>query len=249
MSGRLSGKVAVVTGASRGIGRRISQALVAEGARVALFARSLAQLELVQQELGDASLAVVCDVADPASVRDAFAATLQHFGRIDILVNNAGICQLQKVENARDEDLRRELDINLLGPILCSREVIPHLRAAGGGDIVNVSSESTRLPFPYLTVYAATKGGLETFSAGLRSELRPDRIRVTVLRAGNTDESGITKEWPEDTVKDFLKAIEKSGHAGFTGLPASPVSLALALVNVLSLPRDVNVDLIEVRAL
>ncbi|MDB5982104.1 MAG: hypothetical protein JWQ69_3119 [Pseudomonas sp.] len=249
MSAILSGKVAVVTGASRGIGRRIAQALIASGAHVALFARSSAQLEIVQKELGDASIAVVCDVANPTSVREAFAATVQQLGRIDILVNNAAVCQLQKVEDASDESLRREIDINLLGPILCAREAIPHLRASGGGDIVNISSESTALPFPYLTVYAATKGGLETFSKGLRSELRPDRIRVTVLRAGNTDESSITQSWPAETAKDFAKAIEQSGHLAFTGTAASPVSLALALVNVLSLPRDVNVDLIEVRAL
>lgn len=249
METSLSGKVAVVTGASRGIGRRMAQALAAAGARVALFARASAQLDAMQRELGENALAVACDVSDPTAVKIAFGRTVEHFGRIDVLVNNAGICLLHKLEAASDTELRNEIDVNLLGPILCSREAIAHLRAAGGGDIVNVSSESVRLPFPYLTVYAATKGGLETFSAGLRSELRADGIRVTVLRAGNTDESSIASGWPEALRNEYLGVIEKSGHLAFTGVAASPQTLSRALVNVLTLPRDVNVDMIEVRAL
>lgn len=159
MSGVLIGKVAAVTGASHGIGRPISQALVASGARVALFTRSSTQLDATQREPGDASIAVLCEVSDPASVRRAFAAIVEQWGRLDILISNVAVCQLQKVKNAEDDDLRREIDMSLLGPIFCDCDVISYLTAAGGGDIFNISIESTSLPFPYFTVYAATKGG------------------------------------------------------------------------------------------
>ena len=101
-------------------------------------------------------------------MRRAFADVASRLGAPDILVNNAAICLLHRIEEMTDADAQREVATNLMGPLWCARAAIPHMRAAGRGDIVNISSESVRLPFPYLSLYAATKAGLETLSEGLR---------------------------------------------------------------------------------
>jgi len=244
----LQGKVAVVTGASRGLGRRIAQALAAQGARVALMARPSADLQSVGREIGAQATAIECDVGDPSSVRDAFASCANRLGRLDILINNAAISELHKVEHATDASIRSEIAINLAGPIFCCREAIPLLRASGGGDIINVSSEAIRAPFPFLSVYSATKGGLETFSAGLRAELGSEGIRVTVLRSGHVGESSIAKHWSADTSAAWEQALIGSGHHASTGAPVSPLTMAAALINILLLPREVNVDLVDIRS-
>ena len=244
----LRGKTAVVTGASRGLGRRIAQALAAHGARVAMLARSSADLTAAAAEIGSPAVAIECDVADPSSVKAAFAAVARQFGGMNLLINNAAITELHKVEHASDASLARELAVNLAGPIYCCREAIPLLRAAGDGDIVNVTSESVERPFPYLTVYSATKGGLETFSAGLRAEVRPDGIRVMVLRVGHLAESGITRNWAPDTLAEYMQAIKRSGHLADTNLNLAPATVAAALVNALAMPRDARIGLIDIRS-
>ena len=244
----LSGKVAVITGASKGIGRTMARALVAAGARVAVLARRSPELEQIAAELGETSQAIACDVSDPAQVRDAMARAAERFGRIDVLVNNAALCEPHLVEKSSDQQIRAEIGVNLMGPIFCAREAIPHLKKAGGGHIVNVSSESVRMPFPYLSVYVATKGGLEAFSAGLRTELRADGVRVTVLRLGNVGETSIIDNWADPVKSEYFAHITKSGHLTFVGGLSRPSSIAQALVNVLTLPEDVNVDLVEIRS-
>jgi NAD(P)-dependent dehydrogenase (short-subunit alcohol dehydrogenase family) len=244
----LQGKAAVVTGASRGLGRRIAQALAAQGAHVALMARRSADLQNTAREIGERAIALECDVSDPASVTAAFAAFAARTGRLDILVNNAAISELHKIEHATDTSIRNEIAINLAGPIFCCREAIPLFRLAGGGDIVNISSESVGAPFPFLSVYSATKGGLETFSAGLRAEVRTEGIRVTVLRAGHVGESSIARHWSAETSAEWEKALTASGHHASTGAPVSPTIMADALINILLLPREVTVDLLDIRS-
>ena len=163
--------------------------------------------------------------------------------------NNAALCLLHRIEEATDEDAQREVATNLLGPLWCARAAIPYMRTAGRGDIVNISSESVRLPFPYLTLYAATKAGLETFSEGLRSEVRGYGIRVTVLRSGNVAGGEIARNWDDDHRAQFFETIQKTGHAAFAGQAISPETTARALINALSLPAEANVDMIEVRAI
>jgi NAD(P)-dependent dehydrogenase (short-subunit alcohol dehydrogenase family) len=244
----LQGKAAVVTGASRGLGRRIAQALAAQGAHVGVLARRSADLQTTAREIGERAIALECDVSDPASVKSAFASFADRLGRLDILVNNAAISELHKIEHATDTSIRNEIAINLTGPIFCCREAIPLFRLAGGGDIVNISSESVSAPFPYLSVYSATKGGLETFSAGLRAEVRAEGIRVTVLRAGHVGESSIAQHWSAQTSAEWEKALAASGHHASTGAPVSPVTMANALIDILLLPREVNVDLLDIRS-
>jgi meso-butanediol dehydrogenase/(S,S)-butanediol dehydrogenase/diacetyl reductase len=182
--GHLQGRVAVVTGASKGLGAAIAQRLADEGATVALLARSAERLSEVATTLGASSIALPCDVADPASVRVAFADLAERCGRVDVLVNNAGIIGMSLLEEASDESILSQVATNLIGPMLCTRAAIPLLRAAGGGDVINISSRSVELARPSLSVYAATKGGLETFARTLAAELRPDGIRVSSIRVG-----------------------------------------------------------------
>src|SRR5215218_4834719 len=141
----LSGKVAVVTGASQGIGASIARVLHAEGMAVAVLARTEDKLGALAAELGDRALPVRCDVGDPDAVRAAFATVGERFGRVDALVNNAGAIGMSLLADADDAHVTSIVSANLLGPIWCSRAAIPLLDAAGGGDVVNISSRAVEL--------------------------------------------------------------------------------------------------------
>ncbi len=243
----LDGKVAIVTGASRGMGRHFVNTLVGAGVSVSCLARASADLDDLAAAFGDRVYVQACDVAEPAEVNAAVAATAAHFGRLDILVNNAAIFHPFRLEDATDAQVECHVTLNLLGPIWCVRAAIPHLRATRG-QIVSISSESVRMPFPFLSIYAATKGGLEVLGAALREELREDGIRVTTLRSGSVEGGTGGRDWDIATRDAFFATIVRTGHAAFSGQPAKPQSMAEALLAVLSLPEDINIDLVEVRA-
>ncbi|MBV9995866.1 MAG: SDR family oxidoreductase [Caulobacteraceae bacterium] len=244
----LAGRIAVITGASRGLGGVLARAVHAAGARVAALARPSLALEKFAAEHPE-MLVAPCDVSAPQDVRRAFDTVAARLGPPDILVNNAALCLLHRIEQATDEDAEREVATNLLGPLWCARAAIPHMRAAGRGDIVNVSSESVRRPAPFLSLYAATKAGLETLSEGLRSEVRGDGIRVTVLRSGSVAGGEISRNWTPERKAEFFEALQKTGFAAFTGEAISPETTAQTLVAILSTPKEANIDLIEVRAI
>ncbi len=243
----LNGRAFAITGASRGMGLRFARALAAEGAKIALIARPSNALDAAAKEIVG-SIAAPCDVTSSSAVRGAFAAIEREFGCLHGLINNAGACLIHKVAQSTDEEFRQEIDTNLTGPLFCIREAIPLLKASGGGDIVNVSSESVRLPFPYLTVYAATKAALETLSHGLRAELRPDGIRVTILRSGHVADSSLGASWDPKRTEAFYATAQASGRLQFSGEAVAPETMALMLVQMLKLPREANLDLIELRA-
>jgi NAD(P)-dependent dehydrogenase (short-subunit alcohol dehydrogenase family) len=244
---QLDGKVAIVTGASKGMGRHFVAALVAEGARVACLARQSEQFDTLAAEHGDHVLPIVCDVSSPEQVTSAIEQIARHFGRIDILVNNAAIFHPFAFEHGTDAMIRDHLEVNVLGVAWSIRAAIPHLRKTKG-QIVSISSESVALPFPMLALYAATKAAIETLSEGLRSELRSDDIRVTVLRSGSVSGGSGGESWSDATRQAFFRKIVETGHASMSGASASPESMAQALVSILILPPDVSVDLIELRA-
>jgi len=243
----LSGKVYVITGGSKGMGRAFASVLAAQGALVALLARNPAPLEAAAAQIGSAALPLVCDVADPESVERAVAAVLARFGRVDGVISNAAMVSLLKIESASHQAIQRELAVNLLGPIYLTRAVIPHLRAAGGGDLVFISSESVRRPYPFLTLYGAAKGAVEVFAAGLRGELRAQGTRVTVLRSGTVEGSSLDEGWSPQARQEFFDECSHMGNAHFSGEPAMRTTMAQALLALLMLPRDVNVDLLEAR--
>lgn len=248
----LAGKIALVTGAATGLGKQIAAQLVAAGSKVAILGRTLASLEQVADELGAAAFPVVADVANPDQVRQAFAAVDSHFGDIDILINNAATYFPFRIEDASDQHLQTIINTNLLGPAYCVREAVPRMKRRGGGDIINVSSESTRNPFPFLTVYAASKGGLETLSQGLRTELKEYGIRVAVLRTGTlittAGNNASLANWTPEQLADALALWEKTGHNSYSGAGMEPATVASTVLHALTLPREANMELFEVRS-
>jgi NAD(P)-dependent dehydrogenase (short-subunit alcohol dehydrogenase family) len=239
----LRGKVAVVTGASQGIGVSIARTLHDAGMTVALLARSEDKLAARADDLGERALPVPCDVGDPDAVRAAFVVIGERLGRVDALVNNAGAIGMSLLADADDAHVTSIVAANLLGPMWCSRAAIPLLDAAGGGDIVNISSRAVELARPHLSIYAATKGGLETFTRTLAAELRPQGIRVSSIRVGptaseptpasTTDVSSITEDW-----------VARGGPPPET--PAPMESVAEAVLFVVSRPRSWRVPTLVV---
>lgn len=245
---RFQGKLAVVTGASRGLGKRIAEAFVREGCSVALLGRSAETLQAAASEIGPMTAVFPTDISDPDAVRQTFDAIGLRFGGVDFLVNNAALGHLQTIEEADDRLLQEEIGANLLGPIYCMRSAIPLMKLKGGGNIVNITSESVHMPYPFLTVYAATKSAIETLSAGMRPELRGQGIRITVLRSGRMSESGFNRDWPEDRLARFREIAKTEGYHASSGEPISPQITATALMDLLSLPREANIDLVELRS-
>jgi NADP-dependent 3-hydroxy acid dehydrogenase YdfG len=175
-------RVAVITGASSGIGEATARALVSEGFRVALLARRRDRIEALAAELGDGAIALEADVTNRASVTDAAHAVEREFGRATVLVNNAGVMLLGPFSSEHHDDYERMLTTNLHGVVNATEVFVPQLRS-GGGDLVNISSVAGRTARPGNAVYAATKWGLNGFSESLRQELQPD-VRVIVIEPG-----------------------------------------------------------------
>jgi NAD(P)-dependent dehydrogenase (short-subunit alcohol dehydrogenase family) len=190
----LTDAVALVTGASSGLGRHIATALVERGATVYGLARSTDTLNAIQDDLGRAFRPVTCDVRDEDAVQSAFDAVRDNQGRLDVLVNNAGLGQFGPVDELSTEAWDVQMDTNLRGVFLCTREAVPMMRAQNeatgfGGHIVNIASIAGLIGNPNIGAYNATKFGLRGFSASLMKEVRDDGIRVTCLYPGSIETS------------------------------------------------------------
>jgi len=176
------GRVAVVTGASSGIGEATARALAADGYRVALLARRLDRITALAEDLGNGSIAIQADVTDRDSIVAAAERVRQELGGADVLVNNAGIMLLGPFDSNQRDDYRQMIEVNLLGAITTTEVFLDQLKD-GGGDIVNISSVAGRTARAGNGVYAATKWGLNGWSESLRRELLPD-VRVTLIEPG-----------------------------------------------------------------
>ena len=190
---KLAGKVAVVTGASKGIGAAIAKALAAEGAAVVVnYASSKAGADKVVDEVakaGGKAIAVQGDVAKREDVERLFADTNKAFGRLDILVNNAGAYEFSPLADITEEHYRKLFDINVLGLILVTQAALQHFNPTGGS-IVNISSIVSRHGFPNASVYSATKGAVDALTHSLSAELGPRKIRVNAVNPGMVDTEG-----------------------------------------------------------
>ncbi len=197
--GALSEKVVAVTGASGGSGVGIARRFLQEGASVVMLARGTDRLEAAAVGLGERAVPVTMDVGDPRSVRTAFESIGARFGKLDVLINNAAVYRPCAVELLSDADIAGQMATNFAGPVYTSRAAIPLLRAAGGGDIINTSSESTLHPFPMLSMYVATKAALEAFSRVLGQEVASEDIRVTTVIQGTARGAGMgSADWQWD---------------------------------------------------
>jgi uncharacterized protein len=183
---KLQGKVAVITGASMGIGEAIAKVFAREGAKLVLCSRDLRRVEAARQRIGagENSIGVACDVSRRDQVDALVRAAVEKFGRIDILVNNAGYGLNDSLDELEMAQCRRLFETNLFGAMECMQAVIPVMRRQGGGDIVNISSVSGHISMPYMSVYAASKHGMQAVSRATRMELKRDNINVLTVSPG-----------------------------------------------------------------
>jgi len=239
----LAGRVALVTGASSGIGDATARALADAGAKVAIAARRHERLDVLARELGGSGaevLVLAADLAREEENRRIVVETEAHFGRLDILVNNAGVMLLSPVDGSNPEDWRRMLELNVLAPMVSSQAALPGMRARGGGHIVSISSTAGRIANPNAAGYSASKFGVVAFSESLRREVYKDNIRVTVIEPGIV-ETELREHIPHAGTKQALDAWA----AGMRQL--QPEDVANAVLYCVTQPSHVNVNEILMR--
>jgi NADP-dependent 3-hydroxy acid dehydrogenase YdfG len=215
-SEQLQGTVAVVTGASSGIGEATAVALAERGAKVAIVARRRDRLDELSQRIGDGSLVVEADVTDPEQAQQAVQRTVDELGRLDILINNAGVMLLGPIEDAPVEEWERMIDVNVNGLLYCARAALPHLiEAASDGprqvaDMVNISSVAGRVARRGSGVYNLTKFGVGAFSESLRQEVAGRHVRVSLVEPGAVATELQSHNRPEiqDTIRQRFADIE-----------------------------------------
>jgi 3-oxoacyl-[acyl-carrier protein] reductase len=214
---KLKGKVAVVTGASKGIGAGIAKALAAEGASVVVnYASSKDGAEKVVKAItgaGGKAVAVGGDVSKAGDAKKIIDAAIQNFGKLDILVNNSGVYEFQPIENVSEEHFRRIFDINVLGLLLVTKEAVKHLKE--GGSIINIGSAVTEITPPASAVYTGTKGAVDAITGVLSRELGPRKIRVNSLNPGMVETEGT--HTAGFIGSDFQKRLEADAPLGRIG--------------------------------
>lgn len=222
----LNGKVAIVTGGTKGIGRGIAGALVREGVNVCISARSRHEIaetigELRALKAGNAT-GIVSDVCNYSQVTPLFELAASEFGGLDILVNNAGIGLFDTVEEMSPEDFRSVIETNLIGVFYCCHEAIPLMKERGGGYIINMSSLAGVNAHPRMAAYNASKFGLNGFSEALMQEVRHDGIKVSYIMPGSVntefggDEPSADKAWqlqPSDVAKVVTDLLQHESRA------------------------------------
>jgi NADP-dependent 3-hydroxy acid dehydrogenase YdfG len=234
----LSGKTAIVTGASSGIGEATARLLSREGCNVVLAARREDRLRSLAAELGEGALAAPTDVTDPAACAALVARALERFGSLEILVNNAGVGLHGSIPEGDPEDWKRMFEVNVLGVLYATRAVVRHMLQQGSGDVVFVSSlAGRRVPHPSGTVYAATKHAITAVAEGLRQDVHDKGVRVI-----NVEPGLVRTEFPESSHPDAGEYYAQRGYA-----PLEAGDIAAAVVYAVSQPARVSVNEIAVR--
>ena len=231
----LTGKVAVITGASSGIGEATARLLVSEGVRVVLVARRRERIAALVEDLGDAAVALTADVGDAAAVASVFAEVEQRFGGLDLLFNNAGLGVNARFEASDPADWKRMIDVNLYGVLHCTQAAIPLMRGRAGAMISSVSSVGGRYGTESWSVYSATKFAVVGFHDALRKELGGEGIRVSVIEPGAV--------WTEfgENVSEAMRERRESLDA------LTSEDVAQALVYAFAQPPRVLVEEILIR--
>jgi NADP-dependent 3-hydroxy acid dehydrogenase YdfG len=237
MSHQNSGRVAVITGASSGIGEATARALAADGHRLALLARRVDRIEALASDLDNGSIAIEADVTDRDSIAAAAARVETELGGADILVNNAGVMLLAPFSSEQHAELRQMIEVNLLGAITSTEVFLDQLRD-GGGDLINISSVAGRRARPGNAGYAATKWGMNGWSESLRQELQPD-IRVIVIEPG-----AVATELTDHITHADTKAAAEQMYTQ-TSITAQDIAEVIAFA--VSRPRSVSLNEILIR--
>ena len=229
---KLTGKVAVVTGASKGIGASIAKNLAAEGAAVVVnYSSSKAEAEKVVDAItadGGKAVAVQADASKKADIDRLFAETKSKFGRLDILVNNAGIYDFAPLENITEEHFHKQFNLNVLGLILASQNAAKMFDGAGGS-IINISSIVSTLAVPHGSVYSGTKGAVDAITRSLAAELGPRGIRVNAIRPGMVDTEGFRAAGMEGS--EMQKQVRAQTPLGRLGEPQDIAGAAVMLAS------------------
>jgi len=220
MSSKLKGKVAIVTGASKGIGAAVAKSLAAEGASVVVnYSSSKEGADRVVAAIekgGGTAVAIGANVSRKNEIERLFAETKKNFGRLDIVVNNAGIYEFAPIEAVTEEHFHKQFDLNVLGLILASQQAAKHF-GPEGGSIVNISSIASTVRIPYSSVYSATKAAVDAATRALSAELGPRKIRVNAINPGMVDTEGYRSAGINES--DLRKQVEAQTPLGRIGTP------------------------------
>src|SRR5574338_80574 len=239
----IKGQIAVVTGASSGIGFATALALAKAGVKVAAGARRTELLEKLKKEIekiGGECITVVCDVTKRSDCDNLVNSAVNKWGKIDILINNAGLMPLSFVKNLKVDEWERMIDVNIKGVLYCTAATIPHLLKQNSGHIVNISSIAGRIVFPAGSVYCATKYAVRAFSEGLRQELSTrNNIRVTTIEPGIVD-TELTNTITDKSLEAFVKHSK-------TIQALKSEDIANAIMFAVESPPHMNVNEITVR--
>jgi 3-oxoacyl-[acyl-carrier protein] reductase len=228
---KLKGKVAVVTGASKGIGAAIAKALAAEGASVVVnYASSKEGADKIVSAItaaGGKAVAVAGDVSKAAEAQGIIAAAIKNYGHLDILVNNSGVYEFAPIEAVTEDSFHRQFNINVLGLLLVTQAAVKHLGA--GASVINIGSVVSRITPPASSVYSATKGAVDAITGVLARELGPKKIRVNSINPGVVETEGTHAGGFVGS--DFEKAAIAQTPLGRTGQPGDIASLAVFLAS------------------
>ena len=226
----LKGKVALVTGSTKGIGRAVAEHLVEAGATVVVSSRTPEEVASVAEALGERAHGIPCDVGSPEHCRRLVDATVERFGRIDILVNNAGLGIFKPMSEMTVEEWQLQIEVNLGGVFYCSKAALPHLSASGDGFIVNIGSLAGRNTFAGGTGYNASKFGLVGMTEAMMLDVRYDDVRVSIVMPGSVNTH----------FNDNVQAAER-------GWKLEADDCALAVMQLLEYPKEAHVSRIEMR--
>ena len=224
-----------ITGTSSGFGRAMTEQLLARGDRVAATLRKLDALRDLQAQAGDRLWTAALDVTDAAAVRQVVDAAFEALGRIDVIVNNAGYGLLGAAEEVSDEQIRHQIDTNVIGSIQVIRAALPHLRAQGGGRVLRVSSEGGQIAYPHFSLYHTSKWAIEGFVEAVAQETAPLGIEFTIVEPGavKTDfASNIVSAPPMAAYEDTPSgAMRRMVAAGEFVAPGDPAKIAKAMID------------------